>query len=152
MSVNIRTGKMFNLTSHFVGHPIPEVRWFKNGKMLPQSDRIVVNFLTEQSGFVHQSEMLVHHSIPSDSGVFQCLMFNQFDAIDVTFFVSTFKPGECLLFLGNSQLVIPVLGFAIEKLFSLAVNLVYYFFMTMNILKVLIFIIMNILVYSSSLS
>lgn len=63
-------GKELSFFLPFVGNPIPEVLWSKNGKPVEASERIMLTCDGVKVGII------THPAEVSDSGVYQCLLAN----------------------------------------------------------------------------
>ncbi|ESO04843.1 hypothetical protein HELRODRAFT_78293, partial [Helobdella robusta] len=70
ISVNVNEPVAFDCK--IVGHPKPEVTWFKDGQKLPESPRYKT--VTDDEG--HQT-LLIYHITPVDQGVYVCEATNK---------------------------------------------------------------------------
>ncbi|XP_076638516.1 obscurin isoform X8 [Colletes latitarsis] len=68
--VNVEEGQPLNLSASFVGNPIPEVSWTKNGTPVQPSERVTVTCDGKKT------ELEINPSEPKDAGVYECRVTN----------------------------------------------------------------------------
>ncbi|XP_076666422.1 obscurin isoform X4 [Andrena cerasifolii] len=68
--VYVEEGQPLSLAASFVGNPIPEVNWTKDGAPLPSSDRLTVTCDGKKT------ELEINPCEPKDAGVYQCRVTN----------------------------------------------------------------------------
>ncbi|XP_043255290.1 obscurin-like isoform X3 [Colletes gigas] len=67
---NVEEGQPLNLSASFVGNPIPEVSWTKNGTPVQPSERVTITCDGKKT------ELEINPSEPKDAGVYECRVTN----------------------------------------------------------------------------
>ena len=52
------------------GSPLPNVKWFKNGR------RVISSITMHDGNNLIKSDFVVHHFKPSDAGTYTCMFYN----------------------------------------------------------------------------
>ncbi|XP_076165903.1 obscurin isoform X4 [Ptiloglossa arizonensis] len=68
--VSVEEGQPLNLSATFIGNPIPEVNWMKDGVSVQPSDRVTVTCNGKKT------ELEVNPCVPNDAGVYECRVTN----------------------------------------------------------------------------